>query len=121
MHNGPAGSVTADPADPADPSSADPSAADLSSADATPSDAAPADLSAVVRETIAEVLGTTPDAIVESTDLRTEYGIDSLELMAIGAQLERVLNVQISAEELMEADTVGRAVELLAQRKAGRE
>ncbi|MFF7845696.1 acyl carrier protein [Streptomyces ossamyceticus] len=103
-HNGPAGTRTAD-------SVGVPSSSDTSSAD----------LSAVVRETIAEVLGITPDAIVDSTDLRTEYGIDSLELMAIGAQLERVLNVPISAEDLMGADTVGQAVELLAQRKTGRE
>ncbi|MGY5128289.1 acyl carrier protein [Streptomyces nigrescens] len=84
-----------------------------------PADPPGADLATVVRETVAEVLGTTPDAIVASTDLRAEYGIDSLELMAIGAQLERALNVQISAEDLMGADTVGQAVELLAQRKAG--
>ncbi|MFF3766286.1 acyl carrier protein [Streptomyces sp. NPDC001922] len=79
-----------------------------------------ADLLTAVREAAAEVLGTTPDAIVAGTDLRAEYGIDSLELMSIGAHLERALNVQISAEDLVRAETVGQAVELLAQRKADR-
>ncbi|WP_432093090.1 acyl carrier protein [Streptomyces sp. bgisy100] len=79
-----------------------------------------ADLLTAVREAAAEVLGTTPDAIVAGTDLRAEYGIDSLELMSIGAHLERALNVQISAEDLVRAETVGQAVELLAERKADR-
>ncbi|MEU6483700.1 acyl carrier protein [Streptomyces sp. NPDC046887] len=78
------------------------------------------DVFTVFRETIAEVLGTSPDAIVESTDLRADYGIDSLELMSIGAQLERSLNVQISVEDLVRADTVGEAAALLAERTAGR-
>ncbi|MFI7355484.1 acyl carrier protein [Streptomyces avidinii] len=85
-----------------------------------PVPAPPADLFGLVRETIADVLGTTPDVIVESTDLRAEYGIDSLEMMSIGAQLERALGVQISVEDLMRADTVGEAVTLLVERRAGR-
>ncbi|MEU9031330.1 acyl carrier protein [Streptomyces sp. NPDC048383] len=80
----------------------------------------PDDLFGLVRETIADVLGTSPDVIVESTDLRTEYGIDSLEMMSIGAQLERALNVRIKAEDLMRAETVGQAVAFLAERRAGR-
>ncbi|MCB5164668.1 acyl carrier protein [Streptomyces bambusae] len=78
------------------------------------------DLFGVVRETVADILGTSPDAILESTDLRAEHGIDSLELMAIGARLEQVLNVPIAADELMRAETVGDAVALLAERRAGR-
>ncbi|WP_405442946.1 acyl carrier protein [Streptomyces avidinii] len=85
-----------------------------------PVPAPPVDLFGLVRETIADVLGTTPDVIVESTDLRAEYGIDSLEMMSIGAQLERALGMQISVEDLMRADTVGEAVTLLAERRAGR-
>ncbi|MFJ4864646.1 acyl carrier protein [Streptomyces sp. NPDC088748] len=85
-----------------------------------PTTETPAGLFGLVRETIADVLGTTPDAIVASTDLRAEYGIDSLEMMSIGAQLERALGVQISVEDLMRADTVGEAVTLLAERRAGR-
>ncbi|MFF3013474.1 acyl carrier protein [Streptomyces sp. NPDC057939] len=78
------------------------------------------DLFGLVRETIADVLGTTPDVILESTDLRAEYGIDSLEMMSIGAQLERALNVRIAAEDLMRSETVGQAVAFLAERRADR-
>ncbi|MDX2391463.1 MULTISPECIES: acyl carrier protein [unclassified Streptomyces] len=78
------------------------------------------DLFGIVRETVADVLGTAPDVIVESTDLRAEYGIDSLEMMSIGAQLERALNVRIAAEDLMRSETVGQAVALLAERLADR-
>ncbi|MET9604121.1 acyl carrier protein [Streptomyces sp. NPDC006512] len=85
-----------------------------------PTTLSPADLFDVVRETIADVLGTTPDVIEESTDLRAEYGIDSLEMMSIGAQLERALNVRIAAEDLMRAETVGHAVALLTERQAAR-
>ncbi|KOG48081.1 hypothetical protein ADK75_21650 [Streptomyces virginiae] len=85
-----------------------------------PTTETPAGLFGLVRETIADVLGTTPDVIVASTDLRAEYGIDSLEMMSIGALLERALGVQISVEDLMRADTVGEAVTLLAERRAGR-
>ncbi|MEU7135945.1 acyl carrier protein [Streptomyces sp. NPDC046261] len=77
-------------------------------------------LADIVRATIADVLGTTPDAITDSTDLEADHGIDSLELMAIGAQLERALGVQIAPEDLVQADNVGHAIALLTERKADR-
>lgn len=67
----------------------------------------------LVRATICEVLGVEPDAIHDGTDLRADFGIDSLELMAVGARLEQVLGVRIEAEELAGAATVGRAIALL--------
>ncbi|GAU71073.1 putative acyl carrier protein [Streptomyces sp. NBRC 110611] len=76
-----------------------------------------AELVGTVRATIADVLGTTPDAITDSTALEADHGIDSLELMAIGAQLERALGVQIVPEDLLRADTVGHAIDLLTGRK----
>ncbi|MFF4606479.1 acyl carrier protein [Streptomyces sp. NPDC001339] len=78
------------------------------------------ELADTVRATIADVLGTTPDAIVDSADLEADHGIDSLELMAIGAQLERALGVEIAPEDLMRADNVGHAIALLARQQAGR-
>ncbi|MFD9811959.1 acyl carrier protein [Streptomyces sp. NPDC059080] len=77
-------------------------------------------LADIVRATIADVLGTTPDDISDSTDLEADHGIDSLELMAIGAQLERALGVQIAPEDLMRAENVGHAIALLTERKAAR-
>ncbi|UNO38556.1 acyl carrier protein [Streptomyces sp. MST-110588] len=76
------------------------------------------ELADIVRATIADVLGTETDAIKDSTDLQAEYGIDSLELMAVGAQLERALGIRIETEDLFKAETVGHAIALLAARKA---
>ncbi|GAA3029660.1 hypothetical protein VR41_03375 [Streptomyces sp. NRRL B-1568] len=89
-------------------------------APATGPDLTAHELAAAVRATIADVLGTTPDAITDSTDLEAEHGIDSLELMAIGAQLERALGVQIAPEDLVRADNVGHAIALLTERAVGR-
>ncbi|WP_239377359.1 MULTISPECIES: acyl carrier protein [unclassified Frankia] len=75
------------------------------------------ELADVVRATIADVLGADIDVINDNTDLRAEFDIDSLELMAVGAQLERVLGVRIEPEELVRAETVGHAVELLVARQ----
>ncbi|MGW1836072.1 acyl carrier protein [Streptomyces sp. BBFR2] len=78
------------------------------------------ELARTVRAAIADVLGTAPDDITDDTDLEADHGVDSLELMAIGAQLERALGVQISPEDLIRAENVGHAIALLAERKAGR-
>jgi acyl carrier protein len=75
-------------------------------------------LADIVRATISEVLGAEPEAIVDDTDLRAEYGIDSLELMAVGTQLERALGVQIETDDLFRAETVGQAIALLEERRA---
>ncbi|MEU1628571.1 acyl carrier protein [Streptomyces sp. NPDC020096] len=76
------------------------------------------ELAAAARASIAEVLGTEPDAIKDSTDLQSEYDIDSLELMAVGAQLERSLDIQIEVDDLLRAETVGQAIDMLAARLA---
>jgi acyl carrier protein len=75
-------------------------------------------VAAVVRDTICEVLGVEPGALRDETDLEAEYGIDSLELMAVGTRLEQVLGVRIDAGELARARTVGQAVALLGGRVA---
>ncbi|WP_052850566.1 acyl carrier protein [Streptomyces avicenniae] len=67
----------------------------------------------VVREAVADVLGIEPEDITETTDLAGDFGIDSLELMDVGARLETALRVRIPVDALTEATTVGRAVDLL--------
>ncbi len=76
------------------------------------------ELAHTARAAIAEVLGTEPDTIKDSTDLEAEFGIDSLELMAVGAQLERALDVRIEVDDLLKAATVGQAIDMLASRLA---
>lgn len=76
-------------------------------------------LSRTVRTAVSDVLGTEVDDISETTDLGNDFGIDSLELMDVGARLENVLRVKIQISDLVEARTVGDAVDLLERRLAG--
>ncbi|MFR9721950.1 acyl carrier protein [Streptomyces sp. MS19] len=78
-------------------------------------------LARTVREAVADVLGTEPDDIRESTDLAGDFGIDSLELMDIGARLESALRTRIPVDDLTGAATVGHAVDLLWARLGGPE
>ncbi|WP_405993514.1 acyl carrier protein [Streptomyces sp. NBC_00986] len=75
-----------------------------------------AELSLTVRTAVSDVLGTEVDDIDETTDLGNDFGIDSLELMDVGARLENVLRVKIQISDLVEARTVGDAVDLLERR-----
>lgn len=64
------------------------------------------ELFALVREQVADVLGTSPDEIVASTDLLGEYEIDSLELMEVGSRLENHLGVRLDPSSMYGARTV---------------
>ncbi|MFJ9628144.1 acyl carrier protein [Streptomyces sp. NPDC091280] len=78
-----------------------------------------AQLSLTVRTAVSDVLGTEVDDISETTHLGDDFGIDSLELMDVGARLETALRAKIPVSDLLEAKTVGDAVDLLARRLAG--
>jgi len=75
-----------------------------------------AELSLLVRGKVAEVLGVDTEEITEDTNLETDYGIDSLELMEIGTRLEVALDVRIQLMDLVQIRTVGQAVEALSAR-----
>ncbi|WP_163511849.1 acyl carrier protein [Fodinicola acaciae] len=74
------------------------------------------ELSSIVRTKVAEVVGVELDEITERTALDTDYGVDSLELLEIGARVEKAVNVRIGVGDLIKAETVGHAVDLLAER-----
>lgn len=76
------------------------------------------DLALLVRTTISDVLGTDVEDVREQTSLLDDYGIDSLELMEIGARLERALKLRIAVEDLTTARDVGQAIDLLRARTA---
>ncbi|MFD9796698.1 acyl carrier protein [Streptomyces sp. NPDC059070] len=78
------------------------------------------ELALTVRTIISNVLGTEVDDIQEPTSLYDDYSIDSLELMEIGARLERVLALRIEVSDLTGAHNVGHAIDLLEARQAGR-
>ncbi|GAA2149038.1 hypothetical protein GCM10009760_41790 [Kitasatospora kazusensis] len=77
------------------------------------------EIAVMVRTVISDVLGTEPGEVHERTSLAVDYGIDSLELMEIGARLERTLQLRIELRDLTEAQDVGHAIDLLETRLAG--
>ncbi|WP_457029991.1 acyl carrier protein [Kitasatospora sp. P5_F3] len=77
------------------------------------------ELALTVRTTISDVLGTGIEEIQERTSLLADHGIDSLELMEIGARLERALTLRIAVEDLTSAQDVGHAIDLLSARTVG--
>jgi acyl carrier protein len=77
------------------------------------------ELAETVRTVISEVLGTEPAEVQERTSLAEDYGIDSLELMEIGARLERTLRLRIELTDLTSARDVGQAIDLLTTRLGG--
>ncbi|MEV4625694.1 acyl carrier protein [Micromonospora sp. NPDC049523] len=74
------------------------------------------ELAEVVRSRVAEVVGVPTAEITETTDLRAEHDVDSLELMEIGTRLEQALGTRIDASNLMDMRNVGHAVDLLHSR-----
>ncbi|MFB7945470.1 acyl carrier protein [Kitasatospora phosalacinea] len=76
------------------------------------------ELAATVRTVVSDVLGTDPEELRERTSLAEEYGIDSLELMEVGARLERTLRLRIDPDDLLSARDLGHAVDLLHARFA---
>ncbi|MFJ4922997.1 acyl carrier protein [Streptomyces sp. NPDC088725] len=78
------------------------------------------ELALVLRTAVSDVLGTDIDDVREQTSLLADFGIDSLELMEIGARLERALALRVEIEDLTGAHNVGQAIDLLHQRVGGR-
>ncbi|MFD8480272.1 acyl carrier protein [Kitasatospora sp. NPDC059673] len=74
------------------------------------------ELAVTVRTVISDVLGTDPAELEDRTSLLEDYGIDSLELMEIGARLERALQLRIDPGDLISARDVGHAIDLLRTR-----
>ncbi|MER7210347.1 MULTISPECIES: acyl carrier protein [unclassified Streptosporangium] len=75
-----------------------------------------AEISELMIEKVSEVLGVDQAEIGEQTDLGAEYAVDSLELMEIGARLERALGVRMQIEDLLDMRNIGHAVDLVAAR-----
>jgi acyl carrier protein len=71
------------------------------------------DLFLLVRDNAAAVLGLEPDQITGDSDLINEWGIDSLELMEVGAAIENTLKIRIDPAVMYEARTVGDVVTAL--------
>lgn len=73
-------------------------------------------ITTIVRDKIAGVLGVPAAEVTETTDLRDEYQVDSLELMEMGARLETAFGVRLQVEDLEDMINVGHVVDVLARR-----
>jgi len=70
-------------------------------------------VAAGVRGRIAEVLGVSPDDLADRTDLVAEHAVDSLDVMEIGARLEKTFAVRLQVEDLIGIRRVGDVVALV--------
>ena len=66
-----------------------------------------------VREAATEVLGVSPDLVVEEASFKDDLEADSLDLVELVMALEERFDVTIPEEELGDIKTVGQAVDLV--------
>ena len=74
------------------------------------------DVLAKVREHLSTELEVSLDGIDESTRLRDDLDADSLDLYELVMELEDTYGVSVSEEEAARIETVGQAVDFVAQR-----
>ncbi len=74
------------------------------------------DVLAKVREHLSNELEVPLDRIDESTRIREDLDADSLDLYELVMELEDTYGVSVSEEEAAKIETVGQAVEFVAQR-----
>jgi acyl carrier protein len=70
----------------------------------------------LVREHLATELEVAPEKIQENTRFREDLDADSLDLYELVMELEDRYKLRVSEEEAAEIETVGQAVDLIAQR-----
>ena len=70
----------------------------------------------LVREHLATELEVAPEKIQEGTRFREDLDADSLDLYELVMELEDRYKLRVSEEEAAEIETVGQAVDLIAQR-----
>lgn len=66
-------------------------------------------------EKTAKVLGIDPSALSGSTNIRTEVDLKSIEMVGIISELEEEYDCYIKYTELMHADTIEQAAEIIAK------
>ena len=69
-----------------------------------------------VRSHLADELGVAADSISATTHFRDDLDADSLDLYELVMELEDTYGVSISEEEAAKIETVGQAVDFVAQR-----
>jgi acyl carrier protein len=70
----------------------------------------------LIRDHLADELEVDPDRITEQTHLRDDLDADSLDLYELVMELEDTYGVSVPEDQAVNIETVGQAVDFVAQR-----
>ena len=68
-----------------------------------------------MREIICEFVDIEPDAITPETNIRTDLGLNSLELVNLAVEIEEEFEVEIPDREAMGLETVADAIRIIEE------
>ena len=68
-----------------------------------------------IREIICEFVNVDPETITPDTNIRTDLGLNSLELVNLAVEIEEAFNVEIPDREAADLATVADAVRIIEQ------
>ncbi len=68
-----------------------------------------------MREIICEFVDIEPDAITLDTNIRTDLGLNSLELVNLAVEIEEEFEVEIPDREAMGLETVADAIRIIEE------
>lgn len=66
-----------------------------------------------MKSVICEYADVKPEELSESTDIRTDLGLNSLELVNMAVAIEDEFDIEIPDREALGLETIGDAVELI--------
>lgn len=67
-----------------------------------------------LKKIICQFVDLSPDEITEQTNIRTDLGLNSLELVNLAVEIEEVFDLEIPDREAMGLQTVEDAVNIIA-------
>lgn len=70
-----------------------------------------------IREVICRFVDIDPESITEETNIRTELGLNSLELINIAVAIEDEFDVEIPDREVGNLETIGDAIKIIEKYK----
>ena len=73
------------------------------------------DMLAKMREIICEFVDIDPEAITLETNIRTDLGLNSLELVNLAVEIEEEFEVEIPDREAMGLETVADAIRIIEE------
>lgn len=68
-----------------------------------------------IREIICEFVNVAPETITPDTNIRTDLGLNSLELVNLAVEIEETFDVEIPDREATDLATVADAIRIIKQ------